>query len=711
MQIRFFCLNLFIVASSINHLFASSYDYIYPFQNPSISNYGSIGLIQNPTARFATEGTLAFSWTHNEPYLRGSLIAYPFSWMEASFQYTDVNNQLYSNISSFSGSQSLKDKSFDIKIKLFNEKRLLPQIAVGARDLGGTGLFSSEYLVFNKYIKENIDFSFGIGWGHLNGRKIKNPLTYISNRFNERNSDTGLGGKVNLNNFFSGDAGYFAGLEISIPRLKGLRAKLELDGTNYETEATKPIKQSSYLNYGFVYPINENLFIKFSSVRGEVLNFGFSYSLNFKERNPFNVKKQKAAEIENAEVIKKVAESKNNIYRASLLYLQREGINLQHANIDDTELNIVYAQSSFRSPALSAGRVINYLDQITSERIKKFTVTEVNGGLGLFKASIDREIYRRYKSFDAPELLDEYFEIQPVKIEPSDYMFNPEAKYPAYYHSLGPDLRSQIGGPDGFFFGDLKLSYESELLLSKNLSLISNLSYGVFDNMDSLKLASDSVLPHVRTDIVQYLKQSRGLSVGRMQLNYFTQLSNSIYFKLSGGILESMFNGIGFEALYRPFYKNYGVGIDLWQVYQRGYDQKFKILDYDTVTGHLTFYYQEPYSNILFQFKGGRYLAGDSGITIDASRVFQSGFRIGAFFSLTDISAEEFGEGSFDKGFYFWIPLDLFSKNYFRRTFGWGLRPITRDGAQQVIQSFPLWGVTNSSSNEFFRKNLDEIFN
>ena len=39
----------------------------------------------------------------------------------------------------------------------------------------------------------------------------------------------------------------------------------------------------------------------------------------------------------------------------------------------------------------------------------------------------------------------------------------------------------------------------------------------------------------------------------------------------------------------------------------------------------------------------------------------------------------------------------MFSGRYFKRTFGWGLRPITRDGAQSLIFGYPLWGVTDSS--------------
>ena len=150
-------------------------DYIYPNTFPSFSNYGTLGLIQAPNARFFEEGTLAFSWSHNDPYLRGSIIAYPFSWMEASYQYTDINNALYSDVSSFSGNQSLKDKGLDLKFRLFEESNFIPQLAIGVRDIGGTSLFASEFIVASKRIK-NADFTLGMGWGVLSNNSFKNPL-------------------------------------------------------------------------------------------------------------------------------------------------------------------------------------------------------------------------------------------------------------------------------------------------------------------------------------------------------------------------------------------------------------------------------------------------------------------------------------------------------------------------------------------------------
>lgn len=631
--------------------------------------------------------------------------------MEASFQYTDINNFLYSNVEEFSGSQSLKDKSFDIKLRLFKETRFMPQISLGIRDIGGTGLFSSEYIAFNKYFK-NLDITYGLGWGNLSGNEIsKNPLSYLSDSFNQRTSDRGLGGKIDAGSLFSGISGYFLGVEYFSDHVKGLRFKIEYDGTNYASEGRLPLEQRSKINAGIVYSFSNNFLTKLSFTRGNTINFGFSYAIELGSKNPLKIRKQPPLKIQNNELVKVVtARSENNIYRASLKYLSDDGISLQKASIENNELKVVYAQSKYRSFSRSSGRVIDILDQISPESITSFNVSEINGGLGMGSVYIDRESFKRYKQFNTPELISTSIELNSFKLRNEEYKFNPLVRYPAIFSTISPEIRSQIGGPDGFYFGDLKLNLDSEVLFSRNASLISVLSYGVLNNFEKLKLPSDSILPHVRTEIVQYLKQSTDLSITRLQFNYFIQPSKSTYIKLTGGILESMFGGYGFEALYRPFNRNFGIGLESWKVYQRDFNQMFEFQDYNTLTGHLTLYYQEPHSNILFKLKGGRYLAKDSGFTFDASRIFRSGLRIGAFFSLTDISAAEFGEGSFDKGFYFWIPVDLFSARYFKRTFGWGLRPLTRDGAATIVHGHPLWGVTDTVSEHKFNRRLSDFY-
>ena len=323
----------------------------------------------------------------------------------------------------------------------------------------------------------------------------------------------------------------------------------------------------------------------------------------------------------------------------------------------------------------------------------------------MFKMKIDRDDFSQNLNSNTPLVALKDAEITPFNYVREDYDFTPRVEFPQLFWSIVPTLRMQIGGPDGFFFGNLRLTGKAELSLARNFSVKASASYGLTDNFANLKLASDSVLPHVRTDIVSYLRATRGnLSIARLDASYYIQPKPNIFLKLQGGILESMFNGYGFEALYRDYNKNYAIGIDAWKVDQREYRQLFDTLDYSTVTGHLTYYYFEPNSRILFTIRGGKYLAKDSGFTFNASRAFKTGFRVGVYFSLTDISAFEFGEGSFDKGFYFFMPVEAFWGNYSKESTGFGLRPLTRDGAAFMRHSHSLYGVTEQAElNNFTR--------
>jgi hypothetical protein len=105
-------------------------------------------------------------------------------------------------------------------------------------------------------------------------------------------------------------------------------------------------------------------------------------------------------------------------------------------------------------------------------------------------------------------------------------------------------------------------------------------------------------------------------------------------------------------------------------------------------------------SNISF----GRYLAKDNGFTFDISRRTKSGFKAGIYFTRTDVSEEQFGEGSFNKGFYFQVPMDLFSKNYSGNYSNFRLSPLTRDGGAKLEFDKDLRGlIHNSTLNELRR--------
>ena len=421
--------------------------------------------------------------------------------------------------------------------------------------IAGTGLFSSEFIVASKNLSKSLDLTMGIGWGILSGQSIQNPLLEISDRFATRNSSLGMGGKFNIDDYFSGSAGYFFGIEYFIPKFKGMRIKLEYDGTNYNTENSIPIPQASNFNFGIVYPQSKNLSYKLNFTRGNTVNFGFSYKLNLGNKNAQTASKEKQSRINNSNRIKIVtSRSDQNLFKGALKYLSDEKIFLQHASINNKELEVIFAQTKYRNPVIASGRVFDILDQIAPNNITSFKVSEINGGIGLYSIAANRDAFIRGRKQFLPPKPDIDISVEPFTLDrDKNYQFNPEVKYPVFFHTIGPDIRSQIGGPDGFFFGDLKLKSRSELVIQRGLSIVSVISYGLYDNMDDLKLASDSILPHVRTEIVNYLKESRNLSIQRMQLNKFGQISPSIFYKLSAGILEYMFSGYRQRSIIQTF--------------------------------------------------------------------------------------------------------------------------------------------------------------
>jgi hypothetical protein len=138
--------------------------------------------------------------------------------------------------------------------------------------------------------------------------------------------------------------------------------------------------------------------------------------------------------------------------------------------------------------------------------------------------------------------------------------------------------------------------------------------------------------------------------------------------------------------------------VDVNRVRQRGFEQRLEFQTYKVTTGFLSFYYEIPYKGLLGVVSAGQYLAGDRGVTFDLSRRFDSGIRVGAWATLTTVPFNAFGEGSFDKGFYFVIPFELFLTNSTTASGVFGFRPLFRDGGQRVLLANRLIEVTGVAS-------------
>ena len=131
--------------------------------------------------------------------------------------------------------------------------------------------------------------------------------------------------------------------------------------------------------------------------------------------------------------------------------------------------------------------------------------------------------------------------------------------------------------------------------------------------------------------------------------------------------------------------------------------------NYEVTTGHFSYYHRLPYHEVLAAVSVGRYLAKDEGVTVELSRTFNNGVTFGVFATKTNVSSQEFGEGSFDKGFFMSMPLDAFFSRPTREHMGFVFRPLTRDGGQRLVNPRPLYWLTNDADTTAIGQGWGEL--
>ena len=193
---------------------------------------------------------------------------------------------------------------------------------------------------------------------------------------------------------------------------------------------------------------------------------------------------------------------------------------------------------------------------------------------------------------------------------------------------------------------------------------------------------SNSVLPHVRTDATLYAQEGttlENLYVARQ----WRPGSQPLCASHRGLFRIDVRRALGRDPVEGRWAAGWGWGLEGNYVIQRDYDQRFGFQSYKVFTGHASAYYDFG-RGYQAQVDVGRYLAGDVGATLSLDRTFANGWSVGGFFTLTDVSAADFGEGSFDKGIRFRIPLSTLLGKPSRAGLGMTIRPVQRDGGQRV---------------------------
>ncbi|AIA70401.1 MULTISPECIES: YjbH domain-containing protein [Pectobacterium] len=657
----------------------------------SQSDFGGTGLLQMPTARMAETGEFSLNYRDNDEYRRYSVSLQLFDWLETTVRYTDIRTRLYSGDASFSGNQTYKDKAFDLKARLWQESYWMPDVSLGLRDIAGTGLFDSEYLVASKRMGP-FDFTLGMGWGNMaESGNIKNPACSLKASFCNRTQNTEIG-QFEVKNFLHGPAALFGGIEYQTP-WDPLRLKLEYDGNDYSREFAGAIKQDSPFNIGAVYRVGDILDTTLSWQRGNTLMWGFTLRTSFNSLKPNYLD-------DAPPVYAPVQDGKGTNWQLVSKELNdKAGFKDADIYADQKQVTIVADQTKYRDSDQATQRAATVLANHVPGSIDEYHIVQRSQRLPIASTEVDAKAFHQVQQAAIPLGQPEpaTHRKEPVSDVRGQQVLLAEPDRLTY--SLDPTLVQSFGGPESFYMYQIALKGNVDYRLSDHWSVGGTALLNLVNNYDKFNYksppADGAALPRVRTWVREY-STSSDLLLTNLQLTRRDNPAQDWYTQVYGGYLEMMYAGVGSEVLYRPFGKSWALGLDVNYVKQRDWNDIMRMADYDVVTGHLTAYWELPFvEGAVAKVSVGRYLAGDKGVTLDLSRRFDSGIVAGAFATKTNVSAAEYGEGSFTKGFYVSIPFDLlFTEPTVKRgAVGWV--PLTRDGGQMLQRRSSLYGLTD----------------
>jgi Exopolysaccharide biosynthesis protein YbjH len=348
--------------------------------------------------------------------------------------------------------------------------------------------------------------------------------------------------------------------------------------------------------------------------------------------------------------------------------------------------SVIIRADTFPEMARNIGRAARIVSSYVPESVEEITVVVRASGIDVLSVTLlRRHLEDAVLGFGSPEEVLRSARIERPRAGPprGATVVENTSVYPRLDWGFGPELRPSIGAPEDPFLFRIWALLTGHVELLPGFRVGAEFGANIYDNFDQITRGPKGRLPHVRSNIRKYLQKGPN-SLLNLQADYVFSPAPDWFARAAVGYFEMMFGGISGEVLYRRQAARWAIGLELSHVWQRNFDQGLGFQDYNVTTGHLSLYYKLPWHGLEATVHGGRYLAGDWGATFQLARRFKGGITVGGFFTLTDASAADFGEGSFDKGFFFSIPLNAMLPYSSRSALNTVFRPLTSDGGQML---------------------------
>jgi hypothetical protein len=665
---------------------------------PSINLFGETGLIDMPTAESQPDGQITLSYSQFANSSRRNFTFQILPRLSGTLRYSTIEDAGRPNDPEF----ELNDRSFDFRLQLLKESGWVPSVAVGLRDFLGTGVYSAEYVVATKTVAEDFSATLGIGWGRLSGvGGFENPFCALAESWCTRDTDYGEGGTPLWGAFFHGeDAALFGGVEWRATDRFTLKVEYSPDEYVREQQSpTSDFKRKSSVNFGAEYRWLEGVTVGAYYMYGDAVGFNVVVSGNPLRplapqdlgAGPLPVN-PRAADAPRGTAWTTNPAALDQLATALAEALDAEGIQLEGMEVQGDTVSVDVTNRRYNQDPRAIGRTARVLQVGMPASIETFRITPVLGGVRTTTVTIDRSQYEAQVSrFDAGEQSWQTVGIEGAAPSLSRQGWRREA-YPDFDWSIAPAPYLFLLTPSDPIRLGINLDLAGTLSFAPGLSTTGRLSQPLINVPDDPG-PSETELPPVRSDTPRYFA-GYDPKLAQLTVDYLFKLNENTYGRASAGYLERMFAGVGGEVLWKPVDQSWGLGADINYVWQRDFDSLgFGFYDYDVVTGQASLYWDTGWYGMEVELDAGRYLAGDWGGTFQLTRRFANGWAVGAYFTLTNVTSEDFGEGSFNKGVAIEIPFRWTVPFETRQTRALALTSVSRDGGARLDISNRLYPI------------------
>ena len=673
-----------------------------PDVRPSLWGYS--GIWDAPTAYVMEDWNLRLGVSSLYPYTAYQASLGLFGRAEVHGQFTEI-----AGIRSFGdeGYGDYKDRLMGFKFVLLEEDDTWPQVAVGALDVTGTGLFASRYLVASKRIGPAV-LTSGLAQGALGADAVNIP---------------GPGrepGDKGLEFLFSSPwrkTRPFWGVEL--PLTEDLTLSTEYTFMDYEGLYGSRTHSAFGLSAGLKYRLWDRIHLSGALTRGNQFAGSIAAQFPLSPQGLFDWERDEPYDA--LEKIRQEAHraDKNELARIVARQIGNQGFAEVTVRASDTALWIEGVNEMSLSEPRALARMGEVADQLAPPRVTLLFLSLKRLNRVRLCLKTDRQTLRAFLDSRMNEAA--FLEFATLSGSPqadlADFAATGPSSAPAepgddrFSFSLDPKVRSFVNNRKGFLLNKAVLqaraAYEP---LRSTLTVLEaeQVLYNEYSRAKYDPLEKNSA----RTDIMIY-EGLYGFRITQMAVDQLFELPWGFQGRASAGFFESAYGGIGLECFRYFGDGRFGLGLESEMVRKRDPHDNlgFSSSGHIFTTAFLNLYAQLwPEMGVDMGVKTGRFLAGDWGARVDLRRTFDH-FTVGAWATFTDTSIFKSPQnrGHIDSGVYIRVPLSVFLPRDEPGHFRYTLSGFTRDQGQTVRQPRTLYPATPEATPVFSRSRMDEM--